>query len=558
MEPRNEHIIDDLYRNRFHNFEAEPPAGIFEKIKSSAGNKSGQESYFRNYRIPFIGASAVLITGLVFLYLNLSNEDKAVQSQDIRKTAVNNTVKAVSPGNVKNSKPVSVNTEYKKDNSNSTSSANTLVKSKLMTSAGNDETVCGLTAKLKAGLPGRQTSGSWKCDEAGVSFRSGGYSNPYSDPLAEVDVNSPGKYSFTWTETDGKQSVSDDVVIDFVKTPEPDAGKDAMICGNDVELKSTGVNGFWNWMEGVSYINRNMAVTGAHSKNAGSLKFIWTEVVGNCLSRDTVNIAFLSNPVAEIKLAETPKCNGSPVTLFTRTEKGTKYDWDFDDGIVTSRTGDKISVYWKYGTEHLVTLTASNGNNCKTSSELTVKLPVPPVVLFSHVAMDESAPTVVYFVNRTTIGSIAYSDTHNLKFLWKFGDKAFSVDENPEHLYVNKGSYKVTLAVSDEKGCSDSSSTIINLRGNSKSAMEIFTPNGDGINDIFKIPPDDLRDFKCVILSNNGEKLFEWYNQEEGWDGKINHKGNFAAEGLYYYVVTGTDERGKPVKLPGTVYLLRK
>jgi gliding motility-associated-like protein len=343
------------------------------------------------------------------------------------------------------------------------------------------------------------------------------------------------------------------VEINFVKLPVADAGKDATVCGNDIDLKAKGTKGYWNLIDGVNYTDRNSTATHARFTGSGLLNFVWTEITDKCLSRDTVNITFIPNPIAEIKPGEAQKCFGSPVTLIRPENPGCRYDWDLDGGKVTSSSDNKVTVYWKYGAEHTVTLTASNERNCKSVSRFTVKQPVPPEASFTHSALDESAPVLVYFINRSATGN----DTGKPGYLWKFGDKQTSNEDNPEHLYVHNGNYKITLIVTDSKGCSDSASTVLNISGNNKSRMKIFSPNGDGVNDIFRTGPTDLSNFKCVILNGNGEKIFEWNNPGDGWDGTLNHHGNPASEGLYYFVITGTDESGKSVELGGTVYLLR-
>ncbi len=47
-----------------------------------------------------------------------------------------------------------------------------------------------------------------------------------------------------------------------------------------------------------------------------------------------------------------------------------------------------------------------------------------------------------------------------------------------------------------------------------------FSPNGDGVNDVFKIPADGLADVKCTIFSLEGEKVYEWSGTDGSWDGK--------------------------------------
>ena len=89
----------------------------------------------------------------------------------------------------------------------------------------------------------------------------------------------------------------------------------------------------------------------------------------------------------------------------------------------------------------------------------------------------------------------------------------------------------------------------------------IFTPNGDGINDEFRVVFKSLKSYNCQVFNRWGRKVFSTDDPGKGWDGRIN--GQMAAPGAYYYVIqaTGTDldSKGNPIKykLSGDINLLR-
>ena len=84
----------------------------------------------------------------------------------------------------------------------------------------------------------------------------------------------------------------------------------------------------------------------------------------------------------------------------------------------------------------------------------------------------------------------------------------------------------------------------------------VFTPNGDGINDFFKIKNKTLRDFHCIILNRWGRKLYEWSDQNQGWDGKT-EKGAECTPGVYFYIVTGKGDDNVSYEFKGAFELLR-
>jgi gliding motility-associated-like protein len=82
-----------------------------------------------------------------------------------------------------------------------------------------------------------------------------------------------------------------------------------------------------------------------------------------------------------------------------------------------------------------------------------------------------------------------------------------------------------------------------------------FTPNGDGLNDVFRVMGNDVKGFNLRVFSRNGELLFESNDMEIGWAGDI--KGSPAAEGAYVFVISYTNKVGIPVSKRGSVTLLR-
>ena len=86
-------------------------------------------------------------------------------------------------------------------------------------------------------------------------------------------------------------------------------------------------------------------------------------------------------------------------------------------------------------------------------------------------------------------------------------------------------------------------------------APNAFTPNGDGINDIFFIDGYHVEQIHLQIFSRWGLLLFESYSVDQGWDGT--YKGSAVNEGVYVYVVTGRKANGQSFHRKGTINLIR-
>lgn len=111
------------------------------------------------------------------------------------------------------------------------------------------------------------------------------------------------------------------------------------------------------------------------------------------------------------------------------------------------------------------------------------------------------------------------------------------------------------------KNCMVTNNIIVEVLNSKLDVPNVFSPNGDGVNDEFKVAYQSLTTFRARVYSIHGRLLHEWTDPAKGWDGTIG--GNPAAEGTYYYVIEATgddyDEDGKQIKykLKGDINLLR-
>lgn len=78
------------------------------------------------------------------------------------------------------------------------------------------------------------------------------------------------------------------------------------------------------------------------------------------------------------------------------------------------------------------------------------------------------------------------------------------------------------------------------------SIPNVFTPNGDGINDLYFITSSGLTEFSLIIVNRWGELVFETDDPNEGWDGTVN--GNKCSDGVYFYSMKAKQNSNSIVK----------
>jgi len=158
-------------------------------------------------------------------------------------------------------------------------------------------------------------------------------------------------------------------------------------------------------------------------------------------------------------------------------------------------------------------------------------------------------PTSVDLGNDTAIckgETIALdASTSNASYLWQDNstDSTFNVTKQGRYwvqVTVNKCSATDTILISEED-CE------ILLR-----MPNVFTPNGDGINDLFTpIVSKGIVSMHTIIYNRWGERLFETNIPRVGWSAKS------VSDGVYFWTIYYTDIKGLNNKLSGYVTVLK-
>lgn len=144
---------------------------------------------------------------------------------------------------------------------------------------------------------------------------------------------------------------------------------------------------------------------------------------------------------------------------------------------------------------------------------------------------------------------------------WSFGDGGFSDEESPQYAYqqpMRETDFQVRYSVTDIYGCEKTITRPMKIYSSCTVFVpNAFTPNGDGLNDFFKILNAVKTDkFALKIFNRWGQPVYETKNWKQGWDGR--YKGQLQTTGTFVWMMQYTDVRsGKVVERKGTVTLIR-
>ncbi|MBO4875524.1 MAG: gliding motility-associated C-terminal domain-containing protein [Bacteroidales bacterium] len=169
----------------------------------------------------------------------------------------------------------------------------------------------------------------------------------------------------------------------------------------------------------------------------------------------------------------------------------------------------------------------------------------------------------------TFVNSTNYDNVNIRVCEWHFGDGTIekNCDELVEHIYTEPTEpgkcYEPFLIVMnrDIQECRDTAfvDPICVDKESSLEVPNIFSPNGDGINDYFQVKAESLDTFHGKILNRYGRVVYEWTdweNEDAGWDGRLNGSTK-ATPGVYYYIIDAVGLDGHPYNPEGALHLVR-
>lgn len=343
-----------------------------------------------------------------------------------------------------------------------------------------------------------------------------------------ITVNAAGTYTATATTGCGTATATATITADPLPTVSIAGGIAQSYCtGSSLTLNASTTNTTtFSWSDGSGNAALTVNTPGTYTATA----------TNNCGSA-TASVVVTENnaPLALITPhGNTILCNGQ--TLLLTGSGGTSYAWS------NGSTGTDITIS-AAGNYYVI---ASNG--CGSDTAFISIQYGGPDASFDYSGETVSPATIVF--NNTSTGGVSYD--------WDFGDGKGSTDLNPTNIYEGEGSYTITLTVTDANGCTDDAHKTITITDPFNFFLpNVFTPNGDNVNDLFLVMASGIKEFRMSIFNRWGELVFESFDVYEGWDGNTS-AGAKAVSGVYVVVIDySVSSSGKKDTKHGSVTLLR-
>jgi gliding motility-associated-like protein len=320
------------------------------------------------------------------------------------------------------------------------------------------------------------------------------------------------------------------VIIMIKPLPIATAADMAYCAGETLKpITANGNSSTYNWFGDAALKNLLYTGTTYTPLNTVTDTIYLTGTSDGCNSyTDTVIITINPLPIADAGVTKHIVCTSPTVTLDGSGSGGApplEYSWTPLSGVVSGSNTITPTVK----TAGTYTLTVKNTlTGCTVTDQVDViKDPVPFASFTANVYSGEDPLTVNF--NNTSTGANTYQ--------WIFDGDNKSTDKNPVFVYKIPNTFTVLLICSDSTKCPDT--TTAEIRVFERFTVEIpnvFTPNGDGINDVFTINSTGIQELSCEIYDRWGLKIYSWDRKNDGWDGRT-LSGSKATEGTYFFIL---------------------
>ncbi len=269
-----------------------------------------------------------------------------------------------------------------------------------------------------------------------------------------------------------------------------------------------------------------------------------------CPITGEITIVVNPYPSGEIEVTPPPYCWGSPVTL-TAPDGPYGYFWN------TGETTRSINVFDEKGYRVQITDT-SRSTLCTTTSKF-YRFDFrerPEAAFVSDIPVTRTGIPIQFFDRSTS------RDGQIVAWEWRFGDGTVLRDTNPVHKFISEGNQSVMLIVTTDGGCTDTAGVEVVISNEEKVVIPTaFSPNSDGVNELYYVLPFNVENFKFQIFNRWGTMIFESDNPKFTWDGSVAAgpgKGQQVPEGAYLYKMEAKGAlTGIPINETGMIFVIR-
>lgn len=274
-----------------------------------------------------------------------------------------------------------------------------------------------------------------------------------------------------------------------------------------------------------------------------------------CTNTTTQTVTIHPLPVVDFEAVPIEGCIPLEVQFndLSTIASGTNVSWLWDiEGLGTINQQTTTQTFSNAGL-YDATLTVTSDEGCVTTlaqSNFVTVHPNPEAQFFALPERTEILYPEISFTDLSTGDPTDWS--------WDFGGTGTSTEQSPVYNFPDTGTFTVLLEISNQYGCTDTvSHTIVITPSFTIYVPSAFTPDGDGVNDIFLPKGIGWRDYELRIYSRSGNQVFTTFDPLQGWDGSVRGAGRVTISDVYVWRIYVRDKNNRKQDYKGTVTLVR-
>ncbi|MES2592243.1 MAG: gliding motility-associated C-terminal domain-containing protein [Bacteroidota bacterium] len=303
--------------------------------------------------------------------------------------------------------------------------------------------------------------------------------------------------------------------------------------GSTITINSSGgdpsVNGHtYTWSHGLFATNVNVV-----SPSTTTTYTITTS--DGCSDAKTDLVTITVHPGFTQTFTTSPTgCNGASGTASVNVIGSNSYSYLWSTNPATTTN----SITGISGSTYSVTIT-----DITTGCYFDTTITIPGYgIINSSFSINPNLPCIAFEQNPVSFIDLSLGATQGYWELSNGITIPYTQGANLQYSFTQPGTYTMKLHVENAGNCADETTQdICVLEPVIIFIPDIFSPNGDGLNDVLFVRTTSVKEFSFILFDRWGERVFETTNSDKGWDGKYNNTDTQTGVYVWYFSVTYMD-----------------